>query len=83
MKRSYWSAFLSCALQVQYLSFDAQIDAYEKVNEGVKAKIGDAAAKKLSNEALFLIGLGIQTCFHLSVCQKNIDSTLKLNCISK
>ncbi|KAF3331532.1 GDSL esterase/lipase [Carex littledalei] len=43
---------------VQYLSFDSQIDAYEKVNEGVKAKIGAAAAEKLSNEALFLIGLG-------------------------
>ncbi|KAJ4732942.1 GDSL esterase/lipase [Rhynchospora pubera] len=43
---------------VQYLSFDAQIDAYETVKEATKAKIGDAAAEKLANEALFLIGLG-------------------------
>jgi hypothetical protein len=55
--------FFPFSLQVQYLSFDAQIDAFENVKEGIKAKIGDAAAEKLSNEALYLIGLGIQNLF--------------------
>lgn len=63
---SYWFSFyFLSALQLQYLSFDAQIDAFEKVKEGIKAKIGAAGAEKLSNEALYLIGLGIQNLFFI------------------
>jgi hypothetical protein len=68
--------FFPFSLQVQYLSFDAQIDAFENVKEGIKAKIGDAAAEKLSNEALYLIGLGIQNLFfiYLFVRKKKVIS---------
>ncbi|KAJ3694835.1 hypothetical protein LUZ60_000212 [Juncus effusus] len=43
---------------VQYMSFDSQIDCFEKTKEAIKAKIGDKAAEKLSNEALYLVALG-------------------------
>jgi hypothetical protein len=45
-------------LQIQRLSFDDQIDNFEKAKETMKKKIGEVAANRLCNEALFFIGIG-------------------------
>ncbi|KAF9664082.1 hypothetical protein SADUNF_Sadunf17G0119200 [Salix dunnii] len=43
---------------IQRLSFYDQIDCFKKTKESIKAKIGEAAANKLCNEAMYFIGLG-------------------------
>ncbi|XP_050226784.1 GDSL esterase/lipase At5g37690 [Mercurialis annua] len=43
---------------IQRLSFDDQIDYFNNTKEVIKAKIGDEAANKLTNEALYFIGIG-------------------------
>ncbi|KAJ6370875.1 hypothetical protein OIU77_001396 [Salix suchowensis] len=43
---------------IQRLSFDDQIDCFKKTKESIKAKIGEVAANKLCNEAMYFIGLG-------------------------
>lgn len=43
---------------IQRLTFDDQINAFDKTNQAVKAKLGGAAADKLFNEAVFFIGIG-------------------------
>ncbi|GMY24848.1 GDSL esterase/lipase At5g37690 [Fagus crenata] len=43
---------------IQRLSFDDQIDNFEKAKETMKKKIGEVAANRLCNEALFFIGIG-------------------------
>lgn len=47
-------------MQVQYLSFDTQISYFEKTKEAIKLRIGEAEAEKLCNNALYLIGLGME-----------------------
>ncbi|KAJ9147262.1 hypothetical protein P3X46_029439 [Hevea brasiliensis] len=43
---------------IQRLSFDDQIDCFNKTKEVIKTKIGDAATNKHVNEALYFIGIG-------------------------
>ncbi|KAM4123987.1 hypothetical protein ACB094_01G198500 [Castanea mollissima] len=43
---------------IQRLSFDDQIKYFEKTKETMKNKIGEVAANKLCNEAMYLIGIG-------------------------
>ncbi|KAJ8761321.1 hypothetical protein K2173_001377 [Erythroxylum novogranatense] len=43
---------------IQRLSFDDQINCFKKTKESIKAKIGEEAANKLCNEAMYLIGIG-------------------------
>ncbi|PIN09776.1 Triacylglycerol lipase [Handroanthus impetiginosus] len=43
---------------IQRLSFDDQIKGFEKTKQWMKAKIGDEAANKLCNEAVYFIGIG-------------------------
>ncbi|CAA2974298.1 GDSL esterase lipase At5g37690 [Olea europaea subsp. europaea] len=43
---------------IQRLSFDDQIKNFEKTKESIKARIGEEAANKLCNEAVYFIGLG-------------------------
>ncbi|KDP25781.1 hypothetical protein JCGZ_22503 [Jatropha curcas] len=43
---------------IQRLSFDDQIDYFEKTKEVIRAKIGENAANKHCNEALYFIGIG-------------------------
>ncbi|XP_074574619.1 GDSL esterase/lipase At5g37690-like [Curcuma longa] len=43
---------------VEKLSFDDQIRCYEKTKEAITLKLGRVASEKLSNEAIFLVGLG-------------------------
>ncbi|KAG8383655.1 hypothetical protein BUALT_Bualt04G0036500 [Buddleja alternifolia] len=43
---------------IERLSFDDQIKNFEKTKESIKAKIGDEAANKLCNEAVYFIGIG-------------------------
>ncbi|KAF8389969.1 hypothetical protein HHK36_024489 [Tetracentron sinense] len=43
---------------IQRMSFDDQIDCFEKSKITMKAKIGEDAAEKLSNAAIYFIGLG-------------------------
>ncbi|KAK9115159.1 hypothetical protein Syun_021956 [Stephania yunnanensis] len=43
---------------LQRLTFDDQITSFEKNKEAIKAKIGEQAADKLLNEALYFVGMG-------------------------
>ncbi|OMP08917.1 Lipase, GDSL [Corchorus olitorius] len=43
---------------IQRLTFDDQINYFKKTKERIRAKIGDAAANKLCNEAMYFIGIG-------------------------
>ncbi|CAN0915206.1 GDSL esterase/lipase At5g37690 [Linum grandiflorum] len=43
---------------VQRLTLDDQIDCFRQTKESIKDKIGDAAANKLANQALYFIGIG-------------------------
>ncbi|XP_050270031.1 GDSL esterase/lipase At5g37690 [Quercus robur] len=43
---------------IQRLSFDDQIKYFEKTKETMKNKIGEVAANKLCNEAMYFIGIG-------------------------
>ncbi|XP_073265069.1 GDSL esterase/lipase At5g37690 isoform X2 [Populus alba] len=43
---------------IQRLSFDDQIDCFKKTKESITTKIGEDAANKLCNEAMFFIGIG-------------------------
>jgi hypothetical protein len=45
-------------LQIQKLSFYDQIECFKKTKESIRAKIGEDAANKLCNEAMYFIGLG-------------------------
>lgn len=45
-------------LQIQRLSFDDQINYFKKTKEQIKGKIGEEAANKLCNEAMYFVGLG-------------------------
>lgn len=46
-------------LQIQRLTFDDQIDYFKKTKENIRAKIGEEAANKLCNEAMYFIGIGM------------------------
>ena len=54
-------------MQVQYLSFDAQITYFEKTKKAIKLRIGEAEAEKLCNNALYLIGLGMEVSIKLLI----------------
>lgn len=54
-------------MQVQYLSFDTQISYFEKTKEAIKLRIGEAEAEKLCNNALYLIGLGMEMSIKLLI----------------
>ncbi|XP_019185420.1 PREDICTED: GDSL esterase/lipase At5g37690-like [Ipomoea nil] len=43
---------------VQRLTFDDQISYFEKTKEAIKARLGDEAAEKHCNEALYFVGIG-------------------------
>ncbi|XP_030523842.1 GDSL esterase/lipase At5g37690 [Rhodamnia argentea] len=43
---------------IQRLSFDDQINYFNKTKDAISAKIGEVAANKLCNKALYFIGLG-------------------------
>ncbi|KAG6471009.1 GDSL esterase/lipase At5g37690-like [Zingiber officinale] len=43
---------------IEKLSFDDQIGCYEETKEAITLKLGRVASEKLSNEAIFLVGLG-------------------------
>ncbi|EEF30465.1 GDSL esterase/lipase At5g37690 [Ricinus communis] len=43
---------------IQRLSFDDQIDCFKKTKEAIKARIGEEAANRHSNEAMYFIGIG-------------------------
>nr|GMC56850.1 GDSL esterase/lipase At5g37690 [Ipomoea batatas] len=43
---------------VQRLTFDDQISYFEKTKEAIKATLGDEAAEKHCNEALYFVGIG-------------------------
>ncbi|XP_059452029.1 GDSL esterase/lipase At5g37690 isoform X1 [Corylus avellana] len=43
---------------IQRLSFDDQINYFAKSKETIKTKIGEVAANKLCNEAMYFIGIG-------------------------
>ncbi|KAJ4706877.1 GDSL esterase/lipase family [Melia azedarach] len=43
---------------IQRLSFDDQINYFKKTKEQIKGKIGEEAANKLCNEAMYFVGLG-------------------------
>ncbi|KAJ0728258.1 putative triacylglycerol lipase [Helianthus annuus] len=43
---------------IQRMSFDDQIDYFENTTKVIKAKIGEQAANKLLNEAIYFIGMG-------------------------
>ncbi|XP_048328833.1 GDSL esterase/lipase At5g37690 isoform X2 [Ziziphus jujuba] len=43
---------------IERLSFDDQIQNFNKTKEAIKSKIGEQAAVKLCNEALYFIGIG-------------------------
>ncbi|XP_011001569.1 PREDICTED: GDSL esterase/lipase At5g37690 [Populus euphratica] len=43
---------------IQRLSFDDQIECFKKTKESIKAKIGEDAANRLCNKAMYFIGLG-------------------------
>lgn len=49
-------------MQIQRLSFDDQINYFKKTKEAIEAKIGEDAANKHLNEALYFIGIG-KFCF--------------------
>lgn len=44
--------------QIQRLSFDDQINNFQKTKEAITAKLGEAAASKHFNEAMHFIGIG-------------------------
>ena len=46
-------------LQIQKLSFDDQISCFETTKVAITRKIGKLATKKLCNDALYFIGLGM------------------------
>ncbi|KAJ8551700.1 hypothetical protein K7X08_021715 [Anisodus acutangulus] len=43
---------------IQRLTFDDQIKSFEKTKEAIKAKIGEEAAEKHANKAVYFIGMG-------------------------
>ncbi|KAJ0043318.1 hypothetical protein Pint_18566 [Pistacia integerrima] len=43
---------------IQRLTFDDQINYFKTTKESIRAKIGDVAANKLCNEAMFFVGMG-------------------------
>ncbi|CAN4114781.1 unnamed protein product [Withania somnifera] len=43
---------------IQRMTFDDQIKSFEKTKEAIKAKIGQEAAEKHVNEAVYFIGMG-------------------------
>ncbi|XP_044468958.1 GDSL esterase/lipase At5g37690-like [Mangifera indica] len=43
---------------IQRLTFDDQINYFKDTKESIRAKIGDVAANKLCNEAMFFVGIG-------------------------
>ncbi|KAI7753565.1 hypothetical protein M8C21_002205 [Ambrosia artemisiifolia] len=43
---------------IQRMTFDDQIDYFENTTKVIKAKIGEQAANKLLNEAIYFIGMG-------------------------
>ncbi|PHT99686.1 GDSL esterase/lipase [Capsicum chinense] len=43
---------------IQRMTFDDQINSFEKTKEAIKAKIGQEAAEKHVNEAVYFIGMG-------------------------
>ncbi|GMI73933.1 hypothetical protein like AT5G37690 [Hibiscus trionum] len=43
---------------IQRLTFDDQINYFKKTKERIRAKIGEAAANKLCNEATYFVGIG-------------------------
>ncbi|XVE72236.1 hypothetical protein DITRI_Ditri11bG0023200 [Diplodiscus trichospermus] len=43
---------------IQRLTFDDQINYFKKTKENIRVKIGDEAANKLCNEAMYFIGIG-------------------------
>lgn len=45
-------------MQIQRLSFEDQVNKFETTKQSIKAKIGEEAANKLCNEALYFIGIG-------------------------
>ncbi|KAK4765905.1 hypothetical protein SAY87_007547 [Trapa incisa] len=47
-----------CLLQIQRLSFDDQIESFNKTKQAIVGKIGQAAADRFSNKALYFIGIG-------------------------
>jgi len=46
-------------MQIQRLTFNDQINCFKKTKEVIRAKIGDGAANKHVNDAMYFIGLGI------------------------
>ncbi|KAE8666946.1 GDSL esterase/lipase [Hibiscus syriacus] len=45
-------------LPIQRLTFDDQINYFKKAKERIRAKIGEAVANKLCNEATYFVGIG-------------------------
>ncbi|KAE8660749.1 GDSL esterase/lipase [Hibiscus syriacus] len=43
---------------IQRLTFDDQINYFKRAKETIRAKIGEAAANKLCNEATYFVGIG-------------------------
>lgn len=41
------------------MTFDDQIKSFEKTKEAIKAKIGQEAAEKHVNQAIYFIGMGM------------------------
>lgn len=49
---------ITTQLQIQKLSFDNQITAFETTRNAIAQKIGEEAAEKLCNDAFYLVALG-------------------------
>lgn len=47
--------------QIQKLSFDDQINSFKKTKDAIITKLGEAAATKHFNEAMYFVGIG-NTC---------------------
>ncbi|KAK6913532.1 hypothetical protein RJ641_023133 [Dillenia turbinata] len=62
---------------IERLSFDDQIDSFQKSRETIKAKIGEEAAKKLINESLFFIGIANQIHFYITGSNDYVNNYLQ------
>lgn len=60
-------------MQIQRLTFDDQINYFKDTKESIRAKIGDVAANKLCNEAMFFVGIGTLTYHFLLNVENNCE----------
>jgi hypothetical protein len=76
---SFPLSMLISVLQIQRLSFDDQIDCFKKTKESITTKIGEDAANKLCNEAMYFIGIGRLVLTSKCICNSATSDVPRIN----